>query len=111
MKEPKVELNLKQHIIKCPCCGYEYLPAEIFFDILGKPKNIIRAVNGEIDYYAGDKACLEESFVCEKCDTQFVTKCELKFITTKDLENDFDSDFETTISKNKKEEMKTVELF
>ena len=54
-------------IIKCPICGYEYLPAEIFFadEFLGDPGEIIRPMGKEIDCYLGDGMKLAEDFVCD----------------------------------------------
>ena len=40
-----MEQNQKRGpVIKCPHCGYEYVPAEIFMlgDFLGKPTDLIR---------------------------------------------------------------------
>ena len=38
--------------IKCPHCGYEYVPAEIFMptDIEGKPDSIVKDVLGKVLY-------------------------------------------------------------
>ena len=68
-------------IIKCPICGYEYLPAEIFFadEFLGDPGEIIRPMGKEIDCYLGDGMKLAEDFVCDSCGvTPFKKKCSAK---------------------------------
>ena len=41
---------IKKNVIKCPHCGCEYLPAEVFYPkyLLGKPFNIIRDEEGTI---------------------------------------------------------------
>lgn len=95
MKEEKNEL------IKCPNCGYEYLPAEIFYDLLGKPKNIVRTVNGNIDYYSGQRPSLRESYYCDHCGKLMSIECSLTFNVMIDHENDFDEDYETTIYSNR----------
>ena len=53
--------------IKCPKCGYEYLPAEIFFpkSLLGNPKDIIRDDDGSIEFFNGETMNLHEEFECE----------------------------------------------
>ena len=44
-------------VIKCPTCGYEYLPAEIYMpnDFLGKPNNLMRDEHGKIIGFNGIK--------------------------------------------------------
>ena len=60
-------------IIKCPTCGQEYLPAEIYLpnEFLGKPKNIMKDINGKILGFDGIKMNDTESYKCDRCDTMF----------------------------------------
>lgn len=60
-------------VIKCPECGYEYLPAEIYLpnDFLGKPKNIMKDSNGKILGFDGIKMNDTETYKCDNCDTLF----------------------------------------
>lgn len=90
-------------VIKCPKCGYEYLPAEIFFPntLLGKPKNIIRDDAGKIEYFSGDSLNLLEEFECENCGIEFEVLATMTFSTKYDKKADFDEDYETTIYKNR----------
>ena len=59
-------------VIKCPKCGHEYLPAEVFYrdDLLGRPENIIRTENGTIELFTGENPNYEESFICDNCGTK-----------------------------------------
>lgn len=59
--------------IKCPFCGTEYLPGEIFLPktFLGQPIDIERDINGKILIYDGVEQNLEEDFCCEKCGKKF----------------------------------------
>ncbi len=60
-------------VIKCPTCGYEYLPAEIYMpnEFLGKPKNIMKDSSGKIMGFDGIKMNDTESYKCDNCDTMF----------------------------------------
>ena len=94
--------NLKKNwqVIKCPHCGYEYVPSEVFMpgDLLGKPENIIRDALGKILYveYAEDldEPNLEEHFVCECCDKPFVVSAITSYKTREeDEELNFQSEY------------------
>lgn len=64
---------MKEVRIKCPICGTEYLPGEIFIpnNFLGQPKEIERDLDGKIITYNGIEQNLEEQFYCEKCGKKF----------------------------------------
>lgn len=73
-----------QMIIRCPHCGYEYLPSEIFMSeyLLGKPEHILRDPIGHIlhfDYRKGFEPVTTESFICEHCDKQFEVEVTMNF--------------------------------
>ena len=70
-------------IIKCPTCGYEYLPAEIFLpdEFLGKPKNIVKDVYGKILGYEGIKMNDTEIFKCDSCNTTFEVVSTTNFVS------------------------------
>lgn len=92
-------LSSKINTIKCPCCGYEYLPAEIFLPdyILGKPTDIVRTVDGKITYVSGKSANMSESYICDKCNKPFIVHANISFKTEYDSEKDFESDFSSDI--------------
>jgi DNA-directed RNA polymerase subunit RPC12/RpoP len=70
-------------IIKCPTCGYEYLPAEIFMpnEFLGKPKNIVKDVYGKILGYEGIKMNDTETYKCDSCNTTFEVVSTTNFVS------------------------------
>lgn len=69
--------------IICPQCGAEYHPAEIFIPdyILGKPKDIIKDENKRIISVNGLEQDLEETYICDKCNTKFKVLTKLDFTT------------------------------
>lgn len=89
MTNTNLELNFTA--IKCPHCGAEYLPCEIFYPkhLLGVPENIIKDPLGKILYvewrenYAAD---LTESFVCDQCNHSFVVSANISYKAEKEAE-------------------------
>ena len=82
-------------IIRCPHCGYEYLPNEIFYpdELLGDAFNVIRDENGKIIFHEGNNMNLEEEYVCDWCNKTFKVKMQVKLITEKP-EIDFDDELD-----------------
>ena len=75
--------------IKCPICGWEYLPEEIYVSILGNPKNIVRDEKGKILYHTGDSMDRRENFECWHCHTNLKVTMECKFkVEPNDWEED-----------------------
>lgn len=72
-------------IIKCPHCGWEYLPGEVLYptQVLGQPKNnIIRDPLGHIlyeEYRENDEPLAEDKFVCENCGKPFVIEIDVNY--------------------------------
>ena len=93
----------KVKIIKCPKCGYEYLPAEIFYPdtLLGHPKDIIRTLDGKIDFYNDTAGEFEEEYICDNCDTTFTVTASINFDTAINVNHDFSSDYSSTIYKDR----------
>lgn len=71
------------NVVKCPNCGYEYMPAEVYYpkSFFGKPDVIIRDDNGHIQDYVGTDMDLQEKYVCDKCGRQFTATAYVKFQT------------------------------
>lgn len=72
--------------VKCPHCGMEYLPCEIFYpnSLLGVPKNIIKDPLGKIllvEWAEKGEPSPDETFVCENCEHTFVAIANLSFKT------------------------------
>ena len=84
-------------VIKCPKCGYEYLPCEVFFpeDFLGAAVNIVRDDSGKIVYFDGTNMNTKEEFVCDGCNTRFTIEGVVTF-KTKEVKDLFDDDGWTT---------------
>lgn len=60
--------------IKCPHCGAEYLPVEIFIpdEFFGKPEEVVRrSDNHRIETFFGKLPDNKERFTCEYCNTPF----------------------------------------
>ena len=78
--------NRKEKTIKCPQCGYEYLPAEIYMpnSFLGKPKDINKEhMTGKVLEYMGNSMNLVETYICDNCDTEFKVTANINFNTQK----------------------------
>ena len=97
---------MKEEIIKikCPYCGQEYLPSEIYVPkaFFGTQKNIERSYDGKIVDYDGDDMDLRESYKCDCCDNIFYVDTQIKFVTSKEDEKyNFDSDYSTELKVKK----------
>jgi hypothetical protein len=87
----------KTTIIKCPHCGAQYLPAEIYMPeaFLGRPEDLVKDSLGKIlyeDYQEGREPDMIEHFTCEYCDKPFVIEAT---ITYKSMEEEPEKDFST----------------
>lgn len=90
----------KYVVIKCPKCGWEYLPAEIYYpdEILGKPSDILRDNNGHIVFFNGESLNLKEEFTCEHCGCTFQVNGKLDATSSVDDSRDFSDEWvETTL--------------
>jgi DNA-directed RNA polymerase subunit RPC12/RpoP len=85
--------------IKCPNCGYEFTPAEIFYPetLLGNPESVVRDALGKIiylDYTEGEEPCQPEKYFCDNCDKPFIVEPVLTFKVKKEVEElDFTETF------------------
>ena len=85
MEIPKLKQQPAKYI-KCPHCGWAYLPGEVLYPInmIGYPVNIVRDGVGGILYheYPENKEPLaEEEFWCENCDKPFIIEIEVNYKT------------------------------
>ena len=103
----------KIKLIKCPKCGYEYHPAEIFFpdDILGKPNQIIRNENNEIEFITGDNPELTNQFVCYNCETMLEIEAKVSYKCNVNSMYDFTEDYSSPILENNNLELEETNLF
>ena len=98
--------------IKCPICGEEFMPAEVFLptDLLGKPTEIIKTHSGKIEFFLGDEPDFEESYVCDGCGSKLKIKANLSFKVELEEEK-FEEEYVTTFNKPGKLELEEVDLF
>lgn len=92
----------KKTTIRCPECGWEYLPGEIYFptDFVGKPTNVIKDEEGNVLGFDGEDMNTLETYTCDHCGKTFNVDASVTFRTTlvKDIFDDED-DFEVTEEK------------
>ena len=85
--------------IKCPKCGHEYLPSEIFIPntFFGFPVHIERDEAGKIIDFIGNSMDIEDTFICDKCNSNFKIKTDIVFNTSLIDDVDFDKDYVTVL--------------
>lgn len=90
----------KSAIIKCPHCGAEYLPGEIYMpnSIIGQPDEVVKDSFGKIiyeDYFTEDREpSLTESFTCEYCNKPFVVTATVSYKAAHEVpEKDFSTNY------------------
>lgn len=88
----------KWQTIKCPHCGREYSPGEIFMpeDLTGRPRTVVRDPDGEIlcvEWEDGGEPVLSQTFVCDGCGRPFAAEAAVSY-SAKPLpeEEDFSSE-------------------
>lgn len=81
------------NLIKCPHCGAEYLPEEIFFadDLLGHPSDIVKDEEGKIKYFKDNNKEKSEEYICDYCNKTF--KVSVKFQFNVQKFDDFDDEY------------------
>lgn len=95
----KTQISHKTSIIRCPHCGAEYLPGEIYFpgDFIGQPEDVVKDSLGKIlyeDYPEGKEPNFIEHFTCEHCVKPFIIEASVTYKTKEELpENDFSSQY------------------
>lgn len=90
--------------IKCPVCGAEYLPAEIYIPkcFVGSPENIDKNHYTQcIESYFGKNMDLIERYKCDNCDNTFKIIAKVQFITIKEEELDFKKPYKTKLNLQK----------
>ena len=66
-------------VIKCPWCGTEYVPSELFnpTDLEGKPESILKDALGKVifvDYPEGYSPEQTTKYVCDTCNKPFLVE-------------------------------------
>ena len=92
----KFQVSHKTPVIKCPHCGAEYLPGEIYMpgSLIGQPDDLVKDAFGKIiyeDYSTPEREPdMVEHFTCEYCEKPFVIEAAVTYKTTEEApENDF----------------------
>lgn len=96
----KTQIPHKTPVIRCPHCGSEYLPGEIYMpgSLIGQPDEVIRDSLGKIiyeDYFSDDTAPdMIEHFTCEECNKPFVVEATVTYkVKVEAPEKDFTSQY------------------
>lgn len=92
----KIKSSSKTPLIKCPHCGSEYLPGEVYMpgSLIGQPDDIVRDSLGKLIYEDYDSPDREpnmiEHFTCEYCNKPFIVEATISYKTREEApENDF----------------------
>ena len=94
----KTQILHKTPVIRCPHCGAEYLPGEVYLPgaLIGQPTDVVRDSLGKILYEDYEPETREpdltEHFVCEYCDKPFIVEAT---VTYKTREESPEKDFST----------------
>ena len=102
MEMLKMAKDGRPEVIKCPRCGCEYLPAEIYIpkNFVGTPKNIHK-INGKVDWYIGLSMDRKETYICDKCDCQFTVVANVNFKTYTNDKKDFSDAYKQEVRRDK----------
>ena len=85
----------KKTTIRCPHCGCEYLPSEIYYsnEFLGKATDVFKDEEGNVLGFNGTDMNTTETFYCDKCGKEFTVDASVTFKTTAKVDI-FDNDLE-----------------
>ncbi len=91
----------KLNVIKCPNCGAEYLPVEMFIpdNFFGRPVHIERNEQNQIIDTVGYSMKTNTKYICDYCDMPFRISTKLQFSTKAETKLDFDSEYITDLKK------------
>lgn len=92
----KTQIPHKTPVIRCPHCGAEYLPGEVFLPgaLIGQPDDIVKDSLGKIiyeDYSTEDREpSMVEHFICDCCNKPFIVEASVTYRAKEEApENDF----------------------
>ena len=95
----KTIITHKTPVIKCPHCGAEYLPSEIYMpgSLIGHPSDIVKDSLGRIlyeDYLENKEPDMIEHFICDTCEKPFVIEATVTYRTKEEEpEKDFSTQY------------------
>lgn len=86
-------------IIKCPYCGAEYLPSEIFIpsDFMPKFEDLTKDEDGKIVAVYENPMNLVEEYTCDHCNHRFSIKAQVEFHTSPCEEHDFKFNYKSPL--------------
>ena len=98
-----MKLDEEFQIIKCPCCGWQYMPAELYVPdaFIGTPSKISRDYLGHILYFDGETMCTDETYTCDNCGTTFNVSADVSFKTSCMKQEDYDNEYATKVTGRK----------
>lgn len=84
-----------RHLIRCPHCGAEYAPSEIFYpsDFLPDAIDVTKDADGRIVAYEGSLMNLSEEYECDRCGHVFRATADVSFGSEPCEAHDFGSDY------------------
>ena len=91
-----------KHIIKCPKCGAEYTPSEIYIpnEFFSKEKVLKDSDNKIVS--SNKLLNTEEEYICDNCGTNFLVMAKVSFETDVTESNDnFDDEYVSVINKDR----------
>lgn len=93
----------KVALIKCPHCGTEYLPEEIYVPtgFFGHPTDIERTYDGRIVTFLGKSVDPVEKYKCDACGHSFMVEAQIKFNTYADTARDLTTEYTTKLYANR----------
>lgn len=95
----KLQISHKTSLIRCPHCGAEYLPGEIYMpgSLIGQPEDVVKDFTGKIlyeDYPVDKEPDMIEHFTCEYCEKPFIIEAAITYRTKEEApENDFSTNY------------------
>ena len=96
----KTLTSQKHNTIKCPHCGAEYLPGEIYIpgSLTGQPTDVVKDSLGKIiyvDYEPEEKQPdMIESYICDYCNKPFIIEATVTYKAREEApEKDFSSKY------------------
>lgn len=90
-------------VIKCPYCGAEYLPSEIYIPnaFFGKPGHVERTFDGKILEYDGTGLDTKETYRCDSCNKEFYVNAQIHFTSSVSELSKLDEEYSSPLNVKK----------
>lgn len=85
--------------IKCPYCGAEYVPSEVYIptDFLPKFTDLEKDEKGQIVSICEQPMNTQEEYTCDYCNHRFSVVANVTFTTAEAPQHDYNFDYETKV--------------